>query len=60
MKNARAAARSRFDAQHHIHDLAVLVDRSIEVGPPTGHLDVGLIDLPTITRNVPAMPGGSQ
>ena len=28
------------DAQHYIHDLAMLVDGSVEVAPPSGDLDV--------------------
>jgi len=30
----------------HIDDLAELVDRPVHVAPPTGDLDVGLIDVP--------------
>jgi hypothetical protein len=46
------------DAQHHIHDLAALVDRSVEVAPPSGDLDAGLVDEPTVGRSMPAVSGG--
>jgi hypothetical protein len=42
----------------NIHDLAVLVDRPVQIDPAaTGNLDVGLIGKPTITCSMPARPG---
>jgi hypothetical protein len=38
----------------NIDDLAVLVDRPVQIDPATGNLDVGLIHKPTITCSVPA------
>ena len=34
--------------QQHVDDLAMLIDRAIQVGPPPCDLDVGLIDEPAI------------
>jgi hypothetical protein len=39
-----------------VDDLAVLIDRPVQVGPPSGDLDVGLIDEPPVTAS---MAGGS-
>lgn len=41
-----------------VDDLAVLVDGPVEVHPPSGDLDVGFVDEPPVTRNVPAGPRG--
>jgi hypothetical protein len=38
-----------------IHDLAMLVDGSVEVGPPSGDLDVGFVDEPAVGGNVPTV-----
>jgi hypothetical protein len=40
-----------------VDDLAELVDRTVQLGPPAGDLDVGLIDEPSIARGVSAWPG---
>jgi hypothetical protein len=42
----------------HIDDLAVLVDRPVQVGPASGDLDVSLVDEPTITRAMASRLGG--
>jgi len=42
----------------HIDDLAELVDRPVHVAPPTGDLDVGLIDVPAGPEGVAAGAGG--
>jgi hypothetical protein len=36
-----------FFGDENVDDLAVLADRPIEIDPPAGDLDVGLIDEPT-------------
>jgi hypothetical protein len=41
-----------------VDDLAVLVDRAVEIGPAAGDLDVGLVDEPPVTRGVTSWPGG--
>jgi hypothetical protein len=42
--------------QQRVEDLAVLVDRPLQVGPPPSDLDVGLIGEPQVTRRVSAEP----
>jgi hypothetical protein len=42
----------------HVDDLAVLVDGPVQVPPPGGDLDVGLIDEPTVAGGVTQRPGG--
>ena len=37
----------------HVDDLAVLVDRPVDVGPDPGDLDIGLVDEPPIPGQVP-------
>jgi hypothetical protein len=44
--------------EQHVDDLPVLVDRPVQVPPPAGHLDVGLIDEPPVTGRVPARSSG--
>jgi hypothetical protein len=44
--------------QHHVDDLPVLVHCAVEVPPPPGDLDVGLIDEPPITGDEPERAGG--
>ena len=44
--------------QQHVDDLPVLVDRAVEVPPPPGHLDVGLVDEPPVSGGVPERSGG--
>jgi hypothetical protein len=44
--------------QQHVDDLPVLVDGSVQVSPPAGDLDVGLIDEPPVPGSVPQRPGG--
>ena len=41
-----------------VDDLTVLVDRAVEVGPPAGDLDVGLIDKPSVARRVTRRASG--
>jgi hypothetical protein len=38
----------------HVDDLAELVDRTVDIAPAAGHLDVGLVHEPTISYGVPA------
>ena len=40
-----------------VDDLAILVDRPVQINPAPGDLDVSLIDEPPITRRVQAGPG---
>jgi hypothetical protein len=54
VNNARAAARFAALAEQDVDDLPVLVDRPIQVGPPPGHLDGGLVDEPAIARRMPS------
>jgi hypothetical protein len=42
----------------HIDHLAMLVDRTVEVGPAAGDLDVGLVDEPAITGGMAARASG--
>jgi hypothetical protein len=42
----------------HVDDLAELVDRTVDVAPPTGDLCVALIGLPAVADGVAAGPGG--
>jgi len=44
--------------QQYVDDLAVLVDRPVQVPPPAGDLDVGLIDEPAVAGGVPERSGG--
>jgi hypothetical protein len=44
--------------QQHVDDLPVLVDRPVQVSPPAGDLDVGLIDEPPVAGGVPQRAGG--
>ena len=41
-----------------VDDLAVLIDRAVQVGPPSGDLDIGFIDEPPIAGRVPGRAGG--
>jgi hypothetical protein len=43
--------------QQDIDDLAMLIDRPVEIDPLAGDLQVGLIDEPPVTRSVTARPG---
>src|SRR6266516_1174950 len=42
--------------QQNIYDLAVLIDRPVEIGPLTGDLQVGLVGKPPVTGSVAARP----
>ena len=44
--------------QQDVDDLPVLVDRPVQVLPPAGHLDVGLVDEPPVSGGVPERSGG--
>jgi hypothetical protein len=57
-KKRRAALASRRWGDEHVDDLAELVDRTVDVAPPTGDLCVALIGLPAIADGVAAWPGG--
>ena len=48
----RAAISPRGDV--HVDDLPELVDRPVDIAPPTGHLDVSLIDPPAVPDAMPA------
>jgi hypothetical protein len=54
VKKRRAAAPH---GQQHVDDLAMLIDRPIQIGPLTGDLQVGLVDEPPVPGSVPARPG---
>jgi hypothetical protein len=41
----------------HVDDLPELVDRPIQVDPPSGDLDVGLVHMPAVADPVPAESG---
>jgi hypothetical protein len=41
----------------YVDDLAVLIDRPIDVPPPAGDLHRGLIDVPTVPERVATGPG---
>jgi hypothetical protein len=43
--------------QQDVNDLAMLIDRPVEIGPLAGDLQVGLIDERPVARSVPARPG---
>jgi hypothetical protein len=45
---------------HHVDDLAELIDRSVDVPPSAGDLHVGLIPGPAISHGVPAWAGGRR
>ena len=46
---------------HHVDDLAELIDRSVHVPPPSaGDLNVGLVPGPAISHGVPAWAGGRR
>jgi hypothetical protein len=42
--------------QQNIYDLAILIDRPVEIGPLAGDLQVGLVDELPVARSVPAQP----
>ena len=54
------AARSRFSDTRDIDDLAVLVDRPIQMDPAPSNFDIALVDEPPITRRVTARLGRSN
>jgi len=41
----------------HVDDLPELIDRTVDVAPPTGDLHIRLVDLPAITDGMAAWPG---
>jgi hypothetical protein len=41
-------------ADEDVDELAVLIDRPVEVAPAAGDLDVGLLDEPPIAGRVPS------
>jgi len=42
---------------HDVNDLTELVNRSVQIDPPTADLDVRFVDTPTIAWGVPAGSG---
>jgi hypothetical protein len=46
-----------FLRHQHVDDLPELINRAVQVDPPTGNLDVGFIGEPATTRGVSARPG---
>jgi hypothetical protein len=42
----------------YVDDLPELVDRTVDIAPPAGDLDLGLVDLPAVVDSVAAGPGG--
>ncbi|ETA03772.1 hypothetical protein CcI156_07645 [Frankia sp. CcI156] len=44
-------------AGQDVDDLPVLVNRPVQIGPPAGDLDVGLVDEPSVPGSVPTRPG---
>jgi hypothetical protein len=42
----------------HVDDLAELVDRAVDVAPPTGDLHIGLVHEPAISNTMTAGSGG--
>jgi hypothetical protein len=45
---------------HHVDDLAELIDRSVHIPPSAGDLHVGLVPGPAISHGVPAWAGGRR
>ena len=43
-------------AEHRVDELAVAVDRPVEVAPAAGDLHVGLVDVPGAARATTARP----
>ena len=41
----------------HVDDLAELIDRTVDIAPPTGDLHIGLVYLPAVTDGMAAGPG---
>jgi hypothetical protein len=41
-----------------VNDLAVLVNRPVQVHPASGDLEIGLVHEPAVSGDVPARPGG--
>jgi hypothetical protein len=58
VKNARAVASSRCLRDQDVDDLAVLIDRPVEIGPAAGDLDIRFIDQPAIPERVPRRARG--
>jgi hypothetical protein len=56
-KNRRAPSLSPPTRRVHVDDLPELVDRPIQVDPPPGDPDVGLVHVPPVADSVPAEPG---
>jgi hypothetical protein len=54
LKNDLAAGQVTLGGQQHVDDLAMLVDRPVQVRPQTGDLDVGLVNEPPVTHRVPS------
>jgi hypothetical protein len=44
--------------EQNVDDLTVLIDSPIEESPAAGHLDVGLVHEPPVTRRVPRRASG--
>jgi hypothetical protein len=46
--------------QQYIDDLAVLVDRPVQIRPPAGDLDIGLVSEPPVTGSMTARRAASM
>jgi hypothetical protein len=46
--------------QQGVDELAVLVNRPLQVGPPAGHLHIGLVGEPAVAGSAAAEPGRFQ
>ncbi|MDT4903392.1 MAG: hypothetical protein QOH52_1408 [Pseudonocardiales bacterium] len=44
--------------QQYVDELAVLIDRPVQVGPSSGDLDIGFVDEPPIAGRVPGRAAG--
>jgi hypothetical protein len=57
VRNRRSGSAVTPLRQQDIDDLAVLVDRAVQVGPAAGDLQVRLVDEPPVARGVAARAG---
>ena len=46
------------EGDEHVDDLAVLINRSVDVAPASGDLHVRLVHIPAVADRVPARSGG--
>jgi hypothetical protein len=57
VKKRRAGRQVTPRRQQNIYDLAMLIDRPVEIGPLASDLQVGLIDEPPVPGSMPTRPG---